>query len=281
MTGEAPPPPRKREALEDAARAVREAQGTDRDEILGAQRTLRRAEKAHDRAVKAAEARLAAARSPHPIAAHGHRVVLYEDRISTSSGNHPLDRKVSARVERQPGSNKRFVMLLEGPGWREEIWLSSREEKRGRAFVAEVERAAAASDDIIKRRDAELAAADRALEAARTEHQGVAEARPLLRRLALLVAEDEEVLDMTPGVSAGHDGVAVATDRRFLFLALRRTLAIPYDEIEDAHAKGRWFGARLTVESARGRTVVSGVNPTRATELASLMRTRAGAQAVA
>ena len=60
---------RKRRALETAARELRAAPGSDRDEILAARRALRQAEKFYDRAVARAERDLNIARAPSPIAA--------------------------------------------------------------------------------------------------------------------------------------------------------------------------------------------------------------------
>jgi hypothetical protein len=58
MTAGVPSPPSREEALEAAAEAVRDARATERDAILEAQRVLRHAEKAHDRAVRDAAKRL-------------------------------------------------------------------------------------------------------------------------------------------------------------------------------------------------------------------------------
>jgi hypothetical protein len=58
MTAGVPSPPSRKEALEAAAEAVRDARATERDAILEAQRVLRHAEKAHDRAVRAVAKRL-------------------------------------------------------------------------------------------------------------------------------------------------------------------------------------------------------------------------------
>jgi hypothetical protein len=58
MSAGVPSPPSREEALEAAAGAVRDARATERDAILEAQRVLRHAEKAHDRAVRDAAKRL-------------------------------------------------------------------------------------------------------------------------------------------------------------------------------------------------------------------------------
>ena len=93
---------RKREALEAAAREVRAAQGTDRDEILAAQRALRQAERTYDLAVDRAQRDVALARAPTPIAAYGRRLILYDDRLSTPEQTHELTPSVRARVEGAP-----------------------------------------------------------------------------------------------------------------------------------------------------------------------------------
>jgi hypothetical protein len=58
MSTGAPSPPSRKEAIDAAAEAVRDTRATDRDAILEAQRVLRYAEKAHDRAVRDAAKRL-------------------------------------------------------------------------------------------------------------------------------------------------------------------------------------------------------------------------------
>jgi hypothetical protein len=79
---------------------------------------------------------------------------------------------------------------------------------------------------------------------------------------------------MAPGVSAGHDGIVVATERRVLFLALRRTIVHEYADVTGVAARGRWLGARLVVSAAGGRLVVSGLTAGRAAELAGIVRER-------
>ena len=59
---------RNRTALEAIAHEFRGARGSDRDEILAAQRALRRAEKSYDRAIARAQRDIAIARAPAPIA---------------------------------------------------------------------------------------------------------------------------------------------------------------------------------------------------------------------
>ncbi len=177
---------RKRKTLDAAGRTFRDAQGTDRDEILAAQRALRRAEHEHDRAVARAERDLAAAPQP------------------------------------------------------------------------------------------EIEAAEGRLDAARVERLGIEEARPLLDRVAALTEEGERVLDMAPGITTGHDGVLVVTDRRLLFVGLRHTMLLPYDVIRDISVHGRHFGARLIVSTASGRKVVSGIAPRHAADLAELARRQIG-----
>ena len=58
---------------------------------------------------------------------------------------------------------------------------------------------AAARDD--------AAQADRDLGGAWADRRAVEEIRALIHRLGELVHDDEDVIDMAPGISAGHDGV--------------------------------------------------------------------------
>ena len=135
--------------------------------------------------------------------------------------------------------------------------------------------AAAGAVRVAQRHDRdELVAAQRLLRRAEKAHdpQGVGEARRLLGRLAAVVGQDEQVLDMAPAMAAGHDGIVVATDRRIVFLALRRMLSRPYEQITTVTVKGRRFRARLVVSSADGGTVViGGLTPHRAAAIASVV----------
>ncbi len=123
---------------------------------------------------------------------------------------------------------------------------------------------------------ADVEAAEGALGEALSAQRGVEDARPLLHRLDGLLDDGESVLEMAPGVSAGHDGIVVATERRVLFLALRRTVVFEYADVTGVAAKGRWFGGRLLVSAAGGRLVVSGLAAERAGELAGVVRERLG-----
>jgi hypothetical protein len=58
---------RKSEAIEVAARPLRELLREEHDEIAAAQRALRQAEKAHDRAIELAQRQLLAARTAEPL----------------------------------------------------------------------------------------------------------------------------------------------------------------------------------------------------------------------
>jgi hypothetical protein len=117
-------------------------------------------------------------------------------------------------------------------------------------------------------------AAQNALVAAQRDRHGVEEALPLLRRLADVVEDDEEVLDMAPAVCGGHDGIVVATDRRMLFMALRRTLSQSYRQIASVKVKGRHFRARLIVATSDDKLVIGGLKPSRAAALAELISQR-------
>ncbi len=92
----------------------------------------------------------------------------------------------------------------------------------------------------------------------------------LVRRLGEVLGEREDVLDMAAAISAGHDGVLVATDERLLFVALRRSLSFGYANISSVAVKGRWFGSRLTLATPSGKGVFSGLAPRHAAELAEL-----------
>ena len=189
MSAGVPGPPSRKEALQAAAEAVRDARTTDRDAILEAQRVLRHAEKDHDRAVRAAAKRL-------------------------------------------------------------------------------------------QREDTDADTAAQALAAAHADRRWMAEARPLLDRVVGRLDEDEEVLDMVAGIAAGHDGVMLVTSRRVLFVAPRRTLDLPYEEIEAVRIRGRHFGARVTIVARGSRNVVSGLSPVHAAEIVELMNQRLGRRSV-
>jgi hypothetical protein len=72
----------------------------------------------------------------------------------------------------------------------------------------------------------------------------------------------------------------VATDRRLLFIAVRRTLSFPYEQVSSVGVKGKWFGARLAVSTSGGKGVISGIAPGHAAEIADLVRSRIQAAAV-
>jgi PH (Pleckstrin Homology) domain-containing protein len=82
------------------------------------------------------------------------------------------------------------------------------------------------------------------------------------------------VLDMAPGITTGHEGVLVLTDRRLLFVGLSQTLLIAYDRVRHVAARGRLLGARLIVSTPSQTHVVGGLAPRHAKEIAELVRTR-------
>jgi hypothetical protein len=88
------------------------------------------------------------------------------------------------------------------------------------------------------------------------------------------VRDDEDVIDMAPGISAGHDGVLVATDQRLLFISVRWTISFPYEQVSSVGVKGKWFGARLAVSTTSGNGAISGIAPGHAAEIADLVRSR-------
>ena len=120
-------------------------------------------------------------------------------------------------------------------------------------------------------------AAERELAEARAARRGVEDVRPLLRGLDDLLDDDEAVLDMTPALSAGHEGILVATSRQVVFIAPRRTVARPYRDVTAVAVRGRRLGTRLIVSSARGNVVFSGLRPQRATDIADAVRERIAA----
>jgi hypothetical protein len=59
-----------------------------------------------------------------------------------------------------------------------------------------------------------------------------------------------------------------------LFLGIRRTLSFPYEQITSVTAKGKLFGTRLSVSTAEGKGVFSGLPREHACALAALVRKR-------
>jgi hypothetical protein len=119
--------------------------------------------------------------------------------------------------------------------------------------------------------DTDTDAAQREFAAAQADRRWMAEARPLLDRVVGRLDDDEEVLDMVAGIAAGHDGVMLVTTRRVLFLAPRRTLDLPYEEIDAVRTRGRHFGARVTIVARDTKNVISGLRPIRAAEIVELL----------
>jgi hypothetical protein len=119
-------------------------------------------------------------------------------------------------------------------------------------------------------------AAQHQFASAHADRQGVAEARPLLDRVVGRMDGEEEVLDMVAGISAGHDGVMVVTSKRVLFVAPRRTLDVPHKDIEALRIRGRRFGSRVTILARGSKSVISGVSPIRAADIAKLLNERIG-----
>jgi hypothetical protein len=115
------------------------------------------------------------------------------------------------------------------------------------------------------------------LAAAHADRQWMAEARPLLDRVVGRLDGDEEVLDMVAGIAAGHDGVMLVTSRRVLFVAPRRTLDVPYEEIKAVSIRGRHFGARVTIVARDTKNVISGLSPVRAAEIVEILNDAASA----
>ena len=273
----------RRDAIEVAATPLRELLREEHDEIAAAQRALRQAEKAHDRAIQLAERQLRAVKTAKPLAAYGHHVILYADRVSTADGNHDLTPEVRARIETPPEARRshrhEMTLTIEAPTWRREVVFPRRDERKLRRLAEEIELAGRNVDVIRGAARAETEQAAQDLGEALADRRAVQETRALIHQLSDLVREDEDVIDMAPGVSAGHDGVLVVTDRRLLFISVRRTLSLPYEQISSVGLKGKWFGTRLALSTPTGRGVVSGLAPRHAAEIADLVRSRIGGEA--
>jgi len=268
----------KREAIEVAARPLREMVREEHDEIAAAQRALRQAEKAHNRAIELAQRQLRAARTAEPLAAYGHEVVLYADRLSTVGETHELTPEVSAWIEDSPVAGRlhrrELTLKIVGPTWRGEVTFPRRDERKLRRLAEEIEAAARNAETIRRAARAEAEQAEGDLAGAWADRRAVEETRALIHRLDGLVHDDEDVMDMAPGISAGHDGVLVATDCRLLFISVRRTLSFSYEQVSSVDVKGKWFGARLVVATTDGNVVISGIAPGHAAEIADLVRSR-------
>lgn len=118
------------------------------------------------------------------------------------------------------------------------------------------------------------------MDAAGHRSRAIAETRTMLGDLGGLLAEGEEVLDMAAGISAGHDGVLVVTDRRLIFVAPRRTLSVRHEDIDRVEMRGRrWLGTRISVFSPEGRATFSGIRAPHASELADLLEERSAVSA--
>ncbi len=273
----------KRDAIEVAARPLRALLREEHDKIAAAQRALRQAEKAHDRAIELAERQLRAAKTAKPLAAYGHEVILYADCVSTADGNHDLTPEVRAWTGTPPqaGRSRRHEMTLtiEAPTWRREVVFPRRDQRKVRRLAEEIELAARNVDVIRGAARAQTEQAEQDLGEASADRRAVQETRALLHQLSDLVYEDEDVIDMAPGISAGHDGVLVVTDRRLLFISVRRTLSFPYEQISSVRLRGKWFGTRLALSTPTGSGVFSGLEPRHAGEIAGLVRGRIGGEA--
>jgi hypothetical protein len=275
----------KREDIEVAARPLRDLLREEHDMIAAAQRALRKAEKAHDRAIELAQRQVRAARTAKPLASYGHEIILYADRLSTAGGNHELTPDVKVRIEERPRAGRFHrhdrTLRIEGPKWHREVAFPRRDERKMRRLAEEIESAARNVDAIrgLARDEAEVA--EESLVGARTDLRAVEETRALIRRLSEVVHDQEDVIDMAPGISAGHDGVLVATDRRLLFISVRRTLSFPYDQVLSVKVKGKLFGARLAVSTSAGQGVISGIAAGHAAEIADLVRSRISSESPA
>ena len=191
----------KREAIEVAARPLRDLLREEHDEIAAAQRALRQAEKAHNRAIELAQRQLRAARTAKPLASYGHEVILYADRVSTAAGNHELTPAVTAWIEERPGAGRfhrhELTLKIEGPTWRRDVtfprgmsarWAAGRRSSPPRATSKAIRGAA--------RADAEQA--DRDLGGAWADRRAVEEIRALIHGSANWSTR-EDVIDWRRG----------------------------------------------------------------------------------
>ena len=259
----------KRDAIEVAAGPLRELLREEHDEIAAAQRALRQAEKEHDNAVELAERQLRAAKTAKPLAAYGHHVILYADCVSTADGNHDLTPDVRARVDE-------LTLTIDGPKWRHEVAFPRRDKRKVRRLAEEIELAARNVNVVRAAARAVTEQTDQDLGEALGDRRAVQETRALIHQLDDLVEDDEDVIDMAPGISAGHDGVIVATDQRLLFVSVRRTLSFPYEQISSVQLKGKWFGTRLALSTPAGKGVFSGLERRHGAEIAELVRAHIG-----
>jgi hypothetical protein len=270
---------RKRDAIEVAARPLRELQRSEIKQIGAAQRALRRADKQHERALRQAQHDLQAARTARPLAAYGRRLILYEDCLSTPDRNHLLTAEVTATVEERAahGRGPRGVALVvAGDRWSEAVEGPVADERRLRSLAERIEAAASAAADVGRERGAEGEDAELAVATAEADRRAIDEVGALVHRLGDVLGEGEDVLDMGPAISAGHDGVLVATDERLLFIGLRRSLTLSYASISSVTVKGRWRWSRLTAATPSGKARFSGLAPHHAAALAELIRQRSG-----
>lgn len=265
-----------RDALTAAGRGTREAQREEADELAAARRVLRKAEAEHDDTVARAEREVERAQTPVTLARAGRRLVLYDDRLTTPHAEHELTGSVTAGVRDADRSRHRsgHGLVIEGPGWTETVKVRRGEDAKLRRLAEQIEAAARDVGAVRDRRRAEVLAAEASLEDARACRSDVQEARSLVGKLDGLLDDREQVLDLAPGVSAGHDGVLVATDQRLLFVAWRRTLSLAYADISSVTARGKRF-ARLTVATAAGKHVFAGLGPIRTAEFLDVVGRRA------
>ena len=77
-----------------------------------------------------AERDLRGATQATPIAAYGHHLILFEDRLSTAGANHPLTPALTARVADADGGG--VTLTVEGPEWTEVVTFPRRHERKAR-----------------------------------------------------------------------------------------------------------------------------------------------------
>ena len=96
-----------------------------------------------------------------------------------------------------------LTLKIEGPTWRREVTFPRRDERKMRRLAEEIEAAARNVEAIRGAARADAEQADRDLGGAWADRRAVEETRALIHRLGELVHEDEDVIDMAPGISAG------------------------------------------------------------------------------
>lgn len=106
-----------------------------------------------------------------------------------------------------------------------------------------------------------------------------------LKKLPLLVADDERVVRLDTGTHAGDDGLVVATDRRLMFLLVGLTRSrveeFPFDEIAAVKPEVENGTSRLAISTYDDRAEISNMSEPMAAEITDFARSRSAATGVA